>query len=187
MVSYLKKFSIACGLLLFTSITGVAEVPSASAKPNSIVQAQVKSVKTKANPVFETILPKLKQSSKFAILLPKVIPGSEGESQLYAVLENATANKYSIILGFSPDCGGGNACRLGTMTAQTVTSTTPKLKGKKVKLANGINAYFEDFGCGANCSDAILTWRQKKVQYSVGLKAGKVKDLLKMANSFVVP
>lgn len=65
--------------------------------------------------VFAPILPKLKKSSKIAILLPKQIPGSESENKLYAVVETATPNKYEIILGFTPDCNGGTACRYGTV------------------------------------------------------------------------
>lgn len=44
-----------------------------------------------------------------------------------------------------------------------------------------------DFTCGANCSDATLTWRQQGVQYVVGLKAGDRTSLIKMANSAINP
>jgi hypothetical protein len=74
---------------------------------------------------------------------------------------------------------------LGVVSAEAVTRKTPRLTGRRVTLAKGITGYFVDFGCGANCSDATLTWRQKGVQYTLGLKAGKRESLIKMANSAI--
>ncbi|NJL62321.1 MAG: hypothetical protein HC903_11425 [Methylacidiphilales bacterium] len=199
MISFLKKHALICGFLLFTSATtsiytvnafSVNSLKSQGSKLETLTQIQTKTTKvtkTKIHPSFLPILPKLKQTSKFPILLPRIIPGSEGENKLYAVIETATPNKYGIILGFTPDCGGGNACRLGDISAETITKKTPRLSGKTVKLANGITAYFIDTKCGANCSDSTLTWQLKRVQYTAGIKAGKLKDLVQMANSFIAP
>lgn len=184
-MNLLKNIGIALSLLL---VTGASRVPESAlaipAKPQQTVQS---TSKIRANVVFAPILPKLKKNSKIAILLPKQIPGSERESKLYAVIETATPNKYDIILGFTPDCKGGTACRYGAVGAETVTNKTPRQTGKVVSLDNKITAYFTESHCGANCSDAILTWRRKGVQYSAGLKAGKLDSVLKMANSFVAP
>jgi hypothetical protein len=199
MISYLKKYTLIWGFLLLASTTisthtanaAVVKTPKAqNSKLEKLAQIQpetTKVTKTKIHPSFLPILPKLKQTSKFPILLPRIIPGSEAENKLYAVIETATANKYGIILGFTSDCGGGNACRFGDISAEIVTKKTPRLSGKTVKLANGITAYFIDAKCGANCSDSTLTWRLKGVQYTAGIKAGKLRDLLQMANSFVAP
>ncbi|PAX54904.1 hypothetical protein [Brunnivagina elsteri] len=199
MISYLKQYTVIWGFLLLASATisthtanaSVVKTPkSQNFKLEKLVQIQpqtTKVAKTKIHPSFLPILPKLKSISKFPILLPRIIPGSEGENKLYAVIETATANKYGIILGFTSDCGGGNACRFGDISAKTVTKTTPRLLGKTVKLANGITAYFIDAKCGANCSDSTLTWQFKGVRYTAGIKAGKLRDLLQMANSFIAP
>jgi hypothetical protein len=52
-------------------------------------------------------------------------------------------------------------------------------------LTDGIKGYFTDFTCGANCSDATLTWQSGNVRYTVGIKAGEVTSLTKMANSAI--
>jgi hypothetical protein len=199
MFSNLQKHALVWGFLFLTSAITSTHIANASfvttpksqnSKLEKLAQIQpetTKVTKTKIHPSFLPILPKLKSNSKFTILLPRIIPGSEGENKLYAVIETTTPNKYGIILGFTPDCGGGNACRFGDISAETVTKKTPRLSGKAVKLANGITAYFIDAKCGANCSDSTLTWRLKGVQYTAGIKAGKLRDLLQMANSFIAP
>ncbi|WP_414755830.1 hypothetical protein [Anabaena sp. CCY 9910] len=165
--------------------------PSAIAKTNNqtqlLAQRPARTVNSQPHKVFQPILPKLKQKSQIKILLPKYIPESDGTNPIYAIIETSTPKKYDILLGFSPDCTGGTACRLGVVSAEAVTGSTPRLTGKRVNLARGIAGYFVDFSCGANCSDATLTWRQQGVQYSFGLKAGDRNSLIKMANSAINP
>lgn len=183
----LKYFGAACSLLVLTctnSFLGHA-IASTPNQLNSYDTIGLKS--TQFHPAFGSIHPKLKQKTKLKILLPKYIPSEDGINPIYAILETATQNRYSIILGYTPNCNGGTACRLGTIYAESITSKTPRLTGKKVSLAKGITGYFVDFSCGANCSDATLTWRQGNGQYTVGLKAGDRAALVKMANSAIVP
>jgi hypothetical protein len=156
-------------------------------KPQVIAKQQVNSKTAQPHPVFKSIIPKLKKNTKIKILLPNYIPGLEGENPLYAIIETATKDKYDILLGFSPDCSGGTACRFGMISGEVITNKTPKLIGTAVSLAKGTTAYFVDAKCGANCSDSTLTWRQKGVQYTIGLKAGKQKDLVEMAKSVITP
>ncbi|RUS99385.1 hypothetical protein DSM106972_078270 [Dulcicalothrix desertica PCC 7102] len=184
-MNLLKNTGVALGLSLITGTSQVTE--STFAIPTKPQQTAQSTSKIKSNAVFAPILPKLKKNSKIAILLPKQIPGSESENKLYAVVETATPNKYGIILGFTPDCNGGTACRYGFVGAESVTNKTPRQRGKVVSLQNRTTAYFTESQCGANCSDGILTWRRRGVQYSAGLKAGKLNDVLQMANSFVAP
>ncbi|MEA5617155.1 hypothetical protein VB711_04790 [Cronbergia sp. UHCC 0137] len=172
--SYKNLYALSA--LLFFAYPGTFE-QRAIALP-SLTQQQI-------NPVFKPILPKLKQKSQIKLLLPKYIPESNTENPLYAIIETATKNKYEILLGFSPDCSGGTACRLGLLTAEKVNKQTPRLTGKAVLLAKGITGYFVDFQCGANCSDATLTWRYQGIQYTIGLKAGSRNELIKMANSAI--
>jgi hypothetical protein len=185
MILSLKNIPI-LGAVLLLAPTGSFHKSVLATKPQPTPQYQAQ-----ANPqihqVFQPIIAKLKQSTKITVVLPKFIPFSDGEDKLYAVIESATPKKYSIILGFPPDCGGGTACRLGTLTGEAVTNKTPRFTGKTVTLAKGITGYFEDYKCGANCSDATVTWRSKGVQYSVGLKAGDATSLVKMANSAIAP
>ncbi|MGM3306926.1 hypothetical protein ACSQ6I_13310 [Anabaena sp. WFMT] len=172
-------------LLVSSSIYPNFALVSVANQPQILAKQQINSKTSQPHPVFKSILPKLKKQSQINILLPKYIPESDGENPLYAIIETATKNKYEILLGFSPDCNGGTACRLGIITGEAVTRKTPKLTGKAIYLANGLSGYFVDFQCGANCSDATLTWRKKAVQYRIGLKAGKQADLVKMAKSVI--
>lgn len=189
MVVGFKNFTVVCAVLSLTSASGWDNIATASITNQSqlIAQEHTGNSKSQPNVIFQPILPKLRQKTRIPIVLPTVIPGAEGENQLYAILEAATPQKYDILLGFSPNCTGGTACRLGVVTAAAVTSKTPRLTGKPVSLAKGITGYFVDATCGANCSDATLTWRQKGVQYVVGLKAGDRASLIKMANSAISP
>ncbi|TAE55502.1 MAG: hypothetical protein EAZ87_20125 [Nostocales cyanobacterium] len=158
-----------------------------NSQPQLVAKQQVIAKNAKPHQVFTSILPKLKKNSQIRILLPAHIPGLEGENPIYAIIETANKNKYDIILGFSPDCNGGSACRFGMISAEVVNSKTPKLTGKKIDLAKGTTAYFSDFTCGAGCSDATLIWREKGVQYTLGLKAGNQKELVEMAKSVTIP
>ncbi|MBE9037727.1 hypothetical protein [aff. Roholtiella sp. LEGE 12411] len=193
MILGLKNISAVCALVLLISANSFED--SVAIENQGIVNHYshlitlhgASTVNSQPHKVFRSILPKLKQKSQIRILLPKFIPESDGDNPVYAIIETVTANKYEILLGFSPDCNGGNACRLGIVAAEAVTRKTPRLSGKPLSLAKGISGYFVDFSCGANCSDATLTWRQKGVQYTIGLKAGDRTSLVKMANSAINP
>jgi hypothetical protein len=177
--------NLICGLVFLTCMGSFQNAIIASAKnqPQMMVKKEIKAKNSQPHPVFKPILSKLKQKTQIKILLPQYV--SDGENPLYAILETATKNQYEILLGFSPDCTGGTACRLGIITAEAITPKMPHLTGKTVLLAKGITGYFVDFRCGANCSDATLTWRQNGVQYMIGLKAGNSNSLTKMAKSVV--
>ncbi|MBN3882624.1 MAG: hypothetical protein V7K64_18025 [Nostoc sp.] len=185
MILSFRNTSAVCAVFLLVSVSGFYK--SVIATVNNQSQLIAQQSKIQLNPVFKSILPKLKQKTQIKILLPKFIPESDGENPIYATIEAATPKKYDILLGFTPDCYGASACRLGVVSAEAVTRKTPRLTGKPVSLAKGITGYFVDFTCGAGCSDATLTWRQQGVQYVFGLKAGDRTSLVKMANSAINP
>jgi len=183
----IKRISPLCTLfLLLTGTNLISVTPAVGIEKHQIIAKQpIQGKKSQINPVFQPILSKLKKTTRIKILLPSDIPIGKNEPPLYSIVETVTKNKYQILLGFTPDCGGGTACRFGAISAELVSSKTSKPVGKEVNLRNNRKAYFEDFKCGANCSDANLTWREKGVQYSIGLKAGSLSSLVKMANSVV--
>ncbi|MEH2434799.1 MAG: hypothetical protein V7K25_11210 [Nostoc sp.] len=183
MILSFRNTSAVCAIFLLVSVGSFHT--SAIATVNKQSQLIAQQSKTPPHPVFKSILPKLKQKTQIRILLPKFIPESDGENPIYAIIEAVTQKKYEILLGFSPDCNGASACRLGVVSAEAVTRKTLHLTGKPVSLARGITGYFVDFSCGAGCSDATLTWRQQGVQYVVGVKAGDRTSLVKMANSAI--
>jgi hypothetical protein len=124
---------------------------------------------------------------------------------VYVNLNEDTPNGYTITLGYSDTCDGGNSCRIGTLSAQRLTKGTPaideqyafmkpgaKFKGKRsqepmaaVQLANGIKGQFVPWICGANCNDAKVVWDQAGYRYFVGIKVGDQSALVHMANSAI--
>jgi hypothetical protein len=136
------------------------------------------------NPAFRSIFPALKYQTKIPVFLPGDIPGAESAQPLYAILEASTTNNYQILLAFTENCGGGNACRLGSVSGNALSERTP-LAGQPVMLTNGVTGYFVEATCRANCSDATLSWERDGDLYTVGLKAGDRAALIKMANSAI--
>ena len=188
MTGSFRNINTICGLIFLTYIGSFQDRVIASVKnqPQLIVKHQVQGKNSQPHPIFKPILSELKQKTQIKILLPQYVSESDGENPLYAIIETATKNKYEILLGFTPDCNGGTACRLGIITAEAIKPKMPHLTGRSVFLAKGITGYFVDFRCGANCSDATLTWRQNGVQYMIGLKAGNYNSLTKMAKSVII-
>jgi hypothetical protein len=136
------------------------------------------------SPVFQSVLAALKRQKEVVAVLPTYIPGTE-DGTVYAVIERSDAPGYSIILGYTPDCTGGTACRIGTVAGRPAQTGVNLLRGTGVKLDKNIKGYFTDSSCGANCSDATISWKQGKGVYTVGIKAGKLDELTKMANSAI--
>lgn len=192
--NYLKKTLLLAVLLLSAcQFTRVAQPPPPdSSGPVTAAPSQPskqtgndQQPPSKPNEIFQSILPELEEKTKLNPLLPGYVPEDES-APIYAVLESANPENYQIILGYTEDCNGGNACRLGTTSAETVTSETEPLVGEQVTLVNGISGYFVEADCsGANCSDATLSWEQNGDRYTVGIKAGKQETLVKMANSAI--
>jgi hypothetical protein len=192
-----QKICTAAALMIATTFIHSLSV-NAVPKPNNPVKPvpqptkPIKPVPTplpaiKANPVFQSVVPQIRKTTKIPVLLPKEIPAAQGELKLYATVQAATPQKYGVLLGYIPNCNGGTACRYGEITGEAVTTKTPLITGKAIFLRQGVTAYFSPTKCGANCSDAVVMWRQKGIQYSVGIKAAQQADVVKMANSLIVP
>ncbi len=135
-----------------------------------------------AHPLFATILPELDRQTDVPVRLPGVVPEVTADNPVYAIIEGVSASEYQILLGFTPDCNGGTACRLGQVSA-AASPLTPPEGGEAVTLSQGIQGYFVPATCGANCSDALVMWEQNGNQYTIGLKGGQKERLLEMANS----
>jgi hypothetical protein len=183
MLGMLKIMGIVAIALPFSSI----QVTNAS--HDSLITAKsvpVSPTKQTTNPVFSPIIPTLKKKTKVPLWLPSYIPESERDIPLYAQLETVTAKSYSILLGFDPECNGGTACRLGSVSGEKINSQNKILKGKKITLSRKRQGYFVDATCGANCSDSTLSWQEKGYLYQVAIKAGDLKTLVKMANSTIL-
>lgn len=127
------------------------------------------------------------------------------KTPFYIHLDESTPNGYRLTTGYTPDCDGGNACRIGTIQADRLTKGTPSIdeafafmnpnsgfKGKRsqepmqaVDLAKGIKGHFIPWICGATCNDAKIVWDADGYRYFVGFKVGDQAELVEMANSAI--
>lgn len=169
------------------SLVGLSPVQISGFTLHSPAQAAHKHQSVSSIPkVFQPIIPSLKTKTKVPLRFPSYIPDADDSLPLYAVIETANSSSYSLILGYTPDCGGGNACRLGSLSGELIKNKKQRLTGKRVKLTQNRIGYFTDATCGANCSDSTLTWQEGNYRYTVGIKVGDIKSLTKMANSTVL-
>ena len=172
-------------------VTALPTIPPASPpiaaapKQTSTPQPSAVARTPKPNPIFRPIFPALKYQTKVPILLPGYVPGADQSDPVFAILEAGTHSKYQILLAFTEDCQGGNACRLGEILGETIPAQASPLKGETVSLNEGMTGYFVESKCGANCSDSTLTWEQTGHRYTVGIKAGRKAELVKIANSAI--
>jgi hypothetical protein len=131
------------------------------------------------------MFPALKSATQIPVLLPGYVPEADQPDRIFAILETADASTYQILLAFTEDCQGGTACRLGAVTGAVATPKAAVVAGKAVELNNGIMGDFVEAKCGANCSDATLTWDQDGYRYTMAIKAGREATLVQMANSAI--
>ena len=157
------------------------EVSDASSSSNILTASEIGLA---PNQIFQPILSKIQQQTKIPILLPSYIPESNNP-HLIALVEKAHSLEYRVMLAFDEDCTGGTACRLGSISGESVNQNFEE-DGEKVTLANNITGYFIDATCGANCSDSTLSWIDNNNRYKVALQAGKLETLMKMANSAIL-
>jgi|HubBroStandDraft_6_1064221.scaffolds.fasta_scaffold824184_2 hypothetical protein len=127
---------------------------------------------------------KLQNSTKVPLRLPTWVPyDDDKDNPVFASVASATASGYQVELAWVPDCGGGGACHLGYISGSS--SPLEENKGPKipVTLSGGIQGYFIDAGCGANCDDSAVYWTEGGNHYSISMKAEIKETLVKMVNS----
>jgi hypothetical protein len=176
-------------ILISFLVVGCSNFISPRQPTNQIVMAQTVN-HSDISSMFQDILPTLKAQTKVPIMLPTYIPEIDRISPLYANIITATDTEYGIILGIDPECNGANWCNRGSIFASAEEpkdegSEDSASEGKLVLLNNGINAYFFDAECGANCDEATITWKQNNYYYTVGNQAGDLETLVKIANSMI--
>jgi hypothetical protein len=173
-------------LIIFGGIGLVACQPKEIQPPSTTVNISNPppgntTTKLEVHPAFQSISAKLQQQTKIPVLLPTFIPESDNP-QLTALVENINAAEYKVMLAFAPQCNGGAACYLGSVSGKLVDGNLVP-EGTKVALANKLTGYFVDASCGANCADATLSWIEEGNLYQVAIKGGQLATLLEMANS----
>lgn len=126
----------------------------------------------------------LQSTTKLPLRLPNWVPyDDDKDNPVYATVVTATANGYQIELAWVPDCQGAGACHMGYITGGSVSPLEDSGKKIPVTLNGGIQGYFIDASCGANCDDSAVYWTEGNNHYSISMKAEKMDTLVKMANS----
>jgi hypothetical protein len=129
------------------------------------------------------------------LMLPPDFPDGEGLPPVYPYIITAEPEQYEISLDFGPDCQGAGACHYGIVAGKNVAGDEPEStrtivfeadRAQKVTLANGIEGYFVEALCGANCDDARLFWIYNGFQHVIGMKAGAQEDVVAMANAAII-
>jgi hypothetical protein len=130
--------------------------------------------------------PQLQSKTKVPLRLPTFVPYSDDKNNpVFASLVPATSDNYQLELAWAPDCNGAGACHLGTISGSA--SSLPENKGPKIPvvLNGGVQGYFIDAVCGANCDDSAIYWTDGSYHYSIRMKAETKDTLTKMVNSAI--
>lgn len=115
-----------------------------------------------------SILPTVKAKSRVPILLPSELPDPIRKAK-FALVEKAATSGYTISLYY--ELGIGDAGFAAFFSAQTKPAYNPEgLRTQKVKLSDGIQAFFRPVSCGGSCTPANLWWKQGDVLYQIQLK-----------------
>jgi hypothetical protein len=136
---------------------------------------------------FRPFLPRLKRAG-VPVLLPAELPASVLEDKLY-VEGGPSAEGYDLTLALAADCGGANACTVGSFSAERGGELVEEFE--RVELANGVRGAYKPLTCGASCSAPAIHWVSQGILYTIQLKlnaggdAGDKRELIKLANSSI--
>ena len=137
--------------------------------------------------IFASVRSSLLQQTQVPLRLPGFLP-DDGDKDwpIHAILESASQRGYDIQLAWEEDCTGGNYCHYGYVQGSLDPLVENDGKRVPVILKGGIKGHFIPFTCGAHCDDATIGWSENGYHYSIGLKAGKIKTMIRVANSAIV-
>lgn len=191
---------VSCLSTLLVWSNSSAQVAEDSLDLRSILKPVLQQIeRTQVPPQLPATMP---LSSPFRQGRPDAASATAPTLPVYAVFTPPAALQgYGIVIGYSPDCEGGNACRIGTITGARKRDNIPLEQEDQssgsgfsrsspeeaafVSLANGYKGWFSPWVCGGGCSDAVVTWDQGDYRYSVGFKLGARDQLIAMANSAI--
>jgi hypothetical protein len=138
------------------------------------------------DPAFAPVIEDLRSKVAIPLRLPTVLPDlGQGTDRVYTIVQRAESSSYSVLLAFTPDCNGASVCRIGTLSG--AKASRQRVHGKAVHLKKGITGRYTESNCGANCSDAVVSWREGANAYAARVKAGRRDDAVALANSTLAP
>lgn len=158
--------------------------------PSSITVAEQKELAqgriAKPNPIFNDAVAVLHQETVVPLRLPEYVPYSDDkQTPLYAIVDVAESDRYSIELAWLKDCAGGNSCHVGYIGGSKTAFAPDGKPTAPVMLNGGIQGLFTNFVCGAHCDDAAIDWSQQGYHYGISLKVADKETLVRMANSAI--
>jgi hypothetical protein len=115
---------------------------------------------------------------------PKFLPETGG-AKIFAIVREANADQYDVLLATTLPCGGGNACTYGSVEGSKQPLDPVLGKTSRIVLNRGIIGHFTATRCYAFCSQAYIRWEENGIFYSIGVKAGKKEDMIKAAQSAI--
>jgi hypothetical protein len=132
------------------------------------------------NALFADALPRVTAKTRIPVLLPDAMPTDS--DPLYAD-DYASRKAYFLDLSGAPDCGQATACFEAEFSGQK--GGTP-YGFKPVRLARGRHGHFKPTTCGASCSPAMISWKERGATYTIQANVAHEKaTLVKMANEAI--
>src|ERR1700730_3850442 len=177
-----KVSDILCSVVLLFAPSAFGQTPSASHSP--VIEREG----------FAAVTSALKGRTVVPLVIPSSLPKDEEVDLFFCTVITLEPNEYEVIIGWDTECVGGTACRVGSLYGKrsrgsriTGTGNYPfeRRRARRVRLRGGITGYFVDVTCGANCSDSKVFWKKDGYEDMVGLKAGKMANVVELANSAI--
>ncbi|PKD43307.1 hypothetical protein CWD77_11895 [Rhodohalobacter barkolensis] len=136
--------------------------------------------------VFEPIMPELRDKT-IPLRLPSFLDADEltEPQQLYALVDDTPANRYSIQISVLPECNWNNFCIVGAVHGEDVEEEQQPENSQKVSLRKNIEGYFIESVCNAFCNRAKLIWFENNIKYTVEQKAAPKQTMIWIANSAI--
>jgi hypothetical protein len=131
------------------------------------------------------VYPVIRLKSRVLPELPTFLPYTDKDDPAHAIIESVDQLHYQIMLAWVVPCAGGHNCLYGSVRGSAVPFTAGEGRSVPVTLLRGIQGNFIESECTINCTQAYLEWSDGGFYYCVGVKAGKKRDLVKMANSAI--
>ena len=135
--------------------------------------------------IFAPLIKDLQAQTSAPLRLPIRVIEHAGRSPLYSRIEFVEPTGYGIRMAYTPHCLVASACTYGVFFVELASESQESLEGEVIPLAQNIAGYFADYTCKARCSDARLIWDRDGYRYYLGIKAGKLETLVKLANSAI--
>jgi hypothetical protein len=184
-----SRFVAICSVIAMAySATAQTVMPK---EPNETLRVFPLSSASIPLPDFLKLREVLLKETNVPLRLPTFLPYIDAADPVAASLVSTSSSSYEIWLGWGDGCfsaevpQGAGACHYGAIRGSAGALTEDEGRRVPVTLAGGIHGYYVGFTCGSHCGDGAIGWTQGGYHYSISLKAGSKKELIKVANSAI--